>query len=642
MINYLETIKEKVIIAEYISRYVQLKHKGNGEYLGCCPFHEEKTPSFTVSSHKSFFHCFGCSAHGDVISFASQYQKISYKEAMQKLANEYHIISVKSRENSSDQQKYLNIYNQLAEYYHSTLLSFEGKSARFYLKKRGIDENLWQHYKLGLSCPESTQWLMKNFRLEDLLFCKILMQRNNYTFNPFQNRLIFPIKWHDNIIAFGGRSLEDGLKPKYLNSSDSLLFHKGKVLYGLYNNALSKVKESNNIKVENHDIRNHDIFFNNTQNNNVIVVEGYMDVLAMNNVGYKNVVSPLGTAMTIDQINILWQKFHKIVVCFDNDLAGQKAMYRIANLIWQHLTPDKSITFIVLNDGKDPDEIIQSKGESYLHNLFNKEKHIVDFIFDITIKEYDLNNIESRASLRGKLRQMTINHQDLNLEYQREFNKRLYYMSNHDNKSQIFNRYKPESSFYNKNKIAILQIPTIQKGEYCHHLIVMLKVITLGYGINQIEQVACLDIDNEDIAIVRDIIVNEINMKNNYDTEATTYCNDFYKRQQKKETDDLNQTPLNSIDMQILIDKVTKTFQEKSKVNTIKKLLNYIKDFSIQFDNSVGIIDRCILMHNLFSLQHQIKQIKEKLLLYPSAELEAKMLILKKHELQLQTSLSNL
>ncbi len=664
MHNYLELIKERVKVVEYIGRYVNLKHKSGGEYVGRCPFHEEKTASFTVSTNKSFFHCFGCSAHGDVVAFAAQHHRLSYKEAMQKLADEYGIAN-KSKTEDWKERKYAEIYKALSEHYHKALLSDQGKIARTYLEKRGMTESIWWQYKLGWAGTESKKWMLQNFEQKDLIFSKALIQKSDYIFNPFQNRLIFPIKWRDNIIAFGGRSLNDELKPKYLNSSDSILFQKGKILYGLYSDFVPSAKNISNSTEDN----NPESITKFNDSKLVVVVEGYMDVLAMANEGFKNVVAPLGTGMTIDQINLLWQKFQKIIFCFDNDLAGQNAMYRVANLVWKHLTPDKSIRFVQLVDGKDPDEVITSKGASHLVDALTNSQHIVDFLFDKMTAEYDLSTMEARASFRDRLRKMAIQHKDLNFEYQRELGKKLWSLTSaktdrekeykhskwpnedsNNNKidwqngdkhgescykqiSTYGRKYTTSRGEYNPNT-AIAAIPSVKKTPYSHHLVAMLKALMIRVPSEKLEEIASLDIDNEDLAIVRDIIINEA-ITNTQQMEP--------KLEQEEQEDGDGQMDTMAIDL--FLDKIPAHCHTDKQIEQVKKAVNYVKDFSLpelKADNVAGIIDRCVLLHNLFSLQHQIKQVSKRLLLCPDAELETKLLTLKKHELQLQMSISTL
>lgn len=355
--DFAETLRSTLRTSEVVSRKVALKKRGK-EYMGLCPFHQEKSPSFTVNDEKEFYHCFGCGAHGDIIKFTMETEGLNYVDAIVKLANEYHITIPYIQDNNSNaaedlankcQERYYNIMEAAAKYFQDLLINNRGRAevirAQSYLQQRHFSTQAIQEFRLGYapdSYSELSSYLQEQLQAtpEELNTLGLVSSSDNgRSYDKFRGRLMFPIfNKHHFVIAFGGRVLDDS-KPKYLNSPETPIFHKGSMVYN-YSLARKGMYDTNQ----------------------VVLVEGYIDATTLYSHGITNVVATLGTAVTVKQLQLLWHSVDTIIVCLDGDMAGQHAMQRVAELALPCLTPQKSIGFVVLPDGKDPDEFIAAEG----------------------------------------------------------------------------------------------------------------------------------------------------------------------------------------------------------------------------------------------------------------------------------------
>lgn len=412
MQNYTEQIKERVSISSIVSLKVALKTKGKGELLGLCPFHQEKTPSFTVSDQKGFYHCFGCGAHGDIFAFLMETEGDSYKEALEKLA----IIAgvrlpnswAESNQRNKQNDVLFSIFAKAAEFYKKHLYSSIGAIALNYLTKRGLHKNIIDQYGLGFA-PENSNALVElinaNFSKEDIQKSALFNSQGARQYDPLHGRIIFPI--HDNkgrVLAFGGRILSEG-QPKYLNSAENPLFEKGKLLYGLHlaKSTIYKQQEA-------------------------IVTEGYMDVISLANAGVYNSVAPLGTALKISQLELLWQIIPQPAICMDSDVAGKNASARIAHEALPYIAPDKTLKFIQLTKGKDPDEIIIKYGLSEFNKCIDSAIPLVQMLVEISLQNSDLKTPEGKIKFQQILNQLADKIQDAHLknEYKKYFKNAVY------------------------------------------------------------------------------------------------------------------------------------------------------------------------------------------------------------------------
>lgn len=413
--EFLQRLRDAVSVSEVVGKRVPLKRHGR-EWQACCPFHQEKSPSFTVNDAKGFYHCFGCGAHGDALKFLIEYERLSYPEAVEALARETGMEIPKptpDQEKRERQRRSLEeILEQACNWFCQQLQLAQGQSAREYLAKRGIPLEIQRYFRLGYAPDARTA--LKDFLLaqgateSQLLEAGLIIrpdQGNSY--DRFRGRVIFPITdSQGQVIAFGGRLLaKESKAAKYLNSPETALFHKGQVLYN-WRNARQESSESQPL----------------------VVVEGYMDVIALYQYGVPQAVAPLGTALTEEHLNKLWQAVDMPVLCFDGDAAGQKAMWRAAELALPLLQPGKSLKFCLLPGGEDPDDFLRHHGAEAFRKLLTGALPLSQVIVEQLRRQTGDQTPEQRAALEKQLEQWAarITHASLQQHFRRYFRQQLW------------------------------------------------------------------------------------------------------------------------------------------------------------------------------------------------------------------------
>ena len=373
---FIDDLLSKIDIIEVIGNAIQLKKHGNG-YKGLCPFHSENTPSFNVSNTKQFYHCFGCGASGDVIKFLREHDGLTFIEAIEKLAYMANVEMPKGNTNKRDSSKNLLDTNQLVNEQFSKNLSND-TNAKKYLSKRNINQNMIDNFSIGLSkdsWDSVTELLGKAKKIKEGLELGLLVKNKDKIYDRFRNRIMFPIRnTSGNIIAFGGRALSKDDNAKYINSPESGLFYKSYELYGLFESKqyINKVDQ-------------------------IIVVEGYTDVIALHQNGIKNAVAALGTAFTKFHINKLLRYSKNIVFCFDGDLAGQKAAWKALDNCLPEIRDGVNIGFSFIANGKDPDELCNENMSMFKNTIANNIA-LSEFMFDTVRKSLDLNKVEDKTA----------------------------------------------------------------------------------------------------------------------------------------------------------------------------------------------------------------------------------------------------
>jgi DNA primase len=368
--DFINDLPNRVDIVGLINKRVSLKKAGK-DYKACCPFHEEKTPSFTVVPTKQIYHCFGCGESGGVIDFIMKFDHLAFVEAIETVAGESGISVIydqTAKPVDSRFKRYNNLMAELSSFYQNQLKQSPAKKKVVdYAKKRGISGSIAKRFELGFAAPGWSN-LFDNYKsseesIQDLVVMGMLVSKkdkeNDY-YDRFRDRLMFPIhNTKGNVIGFGGRVLSSKDNPKYLNSPETPLFSKSKELYGLY-----QVKQAHK------------------DPSRILVVEGCMDVVALGQFGVDYAVASLGTATTPDHIKLLFRHTSNIVCCFDGDSAGKKAAWRALENALPHLQDGRSIHFMFLEDGEDPDSYIQTNGKDALEAEILKAKPLSDFLFD--------------------------------------------------------------------------------------------------------------------------------------------------------------------------------------------------------------------------------------------------------------------
>jgi len=376
--SFIEELLARSDIVELIERRIPLKRAGS-EFQACCPFHDEKTPSFTVSPKKQFYHCFGCGAHGSAINFLMQYEGLDFLDAIGEMA----LAAGLEVPTSGSQQPRpdTGLYDMLAacaKFYCEELKNHP--AAVEYLQGRGLSGEVILDFGIGYA-PSGWDAVIKKLatdakKLEQLKQAGMLSEGKSGSYDKFRDRIMFPI--HDRrgrVIAFGGRALSDD-GPKYLNSPETVLYHKTRELYGLY---LARRRSG--------------------RLDDIIVVEGYMDVVALAQFGFKNVVATSGTATTASQVEILFRAADTVVFCFDGDIAGRKAAWRALQATLPKLREGLQAKFLFLPDGEDPDSMVRKHGREVFAELIEKARPLSEFFFAHFTSEINLGSSDGRARL---------------------------------------------------------------------------------------------------------------------------------------------------------------------------------------------------------------------------------------------------
>ena len=427
--RFLNELRDRLTLSDVIGKRVRLTRAGR-EFKGCCPFHNEKTPSFTVNDDKQFYHCFGCGAHGDVINFVIQHDNLSFIDAIESLAAEAGMQvpqqSPQEVQKARQEKSLYSLMEDATKYFEDYLQSSEADVARRYLKERGMSEDLMRSFRIGFSPADRHKIIgvlkEKGYTEQQMLDAGLLRksQRDGSFYAFFRGRIMFPVMdMRGRIVAFGGRILPDHLRPpergdytpaKYMNSSDSSIFHKGRMLYG--------ESQARQAAVDGHSL---------------IVVEGYVDVMACVEGGFRGAVAPMGTALTDEQILKLWKMIpadSKVpVLCFDGDNAGRRAAFRACENILPLLQPDHSAKIAFLPDGQDPDSLIKGSGAQAFRKVMEGALPLVDFIWNYYTQGRSFKTPEERAGLTKIMDDMTarISNRTVQHYYKQVFRDKLYH-----------------------------------------------------------------------------------------------------------------------------------------------------------------------------------------------------------------------
>ncbi|ENO1791637.1 DNA primase [Vibrio alginolyticus] len=391
--SFIDDLLARLDIVDIIDARVKLKKKGKN-YGACCPFHNEKTPSFSVSQEKQFYHCFGCGAHGNAIDFLMEFDRLEFVEAIEELAS-YLGLDVPREQrsggngsfqsgpqaSSSEKRNLYDLMGSIAQFYRNQLKQPASKVAIEYLKDRGLSGEIVQKFGIGYVADE---WdlVRKNFgqnkENQDMLVTGGMLIENDKgnRYDRFRGRVMFPIRdRRGRVIGFGGRVLGDGT-PKYLNSPETPIFHKGKELYGLYE-VLQAYREPPQI----------------------LVVEGYMDVVALAQYGVDYSVASLGTSTTGDHLQVLFRQTSTVVCCYDGDRAGREAAWRAMENSLPYLTDGRQLKFMFLPDGEDPDSYIRQNGKQAFEQQVSNAMPLSEFMFSSLTQQVDMSTKEGMAKL---------------------------------------------------------------------------------------------------------------------------------------------------------------------------------------------------------------------------------------------------
>ena len=399
--EYLDEIKLRLKVSQIVGKTVQLKKKGK-EFIGLSPFKNEKSPSFTVNDEKEFYHCFSSGEHGNIFDFLMKTKSIGFGEAVRNLAAEagmqpYRFSNFDHKKDLRF-QTYKNILKEYSNYFHQQLFDSDNKEAAEYLFNRGLNKNTIEDFQLGYVPWKNNFYgeLLKKYSEEEINLTGLYYKndKSGKYIDRFNSRVIFPV---NNItgetIAFGGRIIREGKLAKYINSPETEFYKKGNMIFNL-----DKAKDSR------------------SETDEVLIVEGYMDVVSVYSSGIKNVIANSGTALTERQISLIWKFFSNPIICLDGDESGQKAALRIAEKLFPLINENNKIYFSVMPDGADPDDYIKQKGKDGLLTLLKEKEIIQSFIWNYNLSKINQNNPYEISKFEKEIKSLSYSIQDETLK----------------------------------------------------------------------------------------------------------------------------------------------------------------------------------------------------------------------------------
>lgn len=420
--SFLENLKDRIPISEVIGKRVawdkRKTNAGRGDWWACCPFHGEKTPSFHCEDRKGRYYCFGCNASGDHFRFLTELDGLSFHEAVQQVADMAGVAmpapDPRAAERERERASLTDVMEMAAGFYQQALQEPEGAKARAYLRDRGLSGRTIEAFRLGYApdggSPLKAHLAAKDVEKLQIEACGLVVHGPDIavSYDRFRDRIMFPIlSARERVIAFGGRALSSDIPAKYINSNETELFHKGRVLFN-FSRARRAAQPAGGTA-------------------SVIVVEGYMDVIGLFQAGIENVVAPLGTALTEDQMSLLWRMAPEPVLCFDGDEAGRRAAYRAADLALGGLKPGRSLRFAMLPGGKDPDDLVREGGREAFDSAIARAQPLADLLWMRETEGGVFDTPEKRAALEAAFSRITggIADDSVRRHYAQEMRERL-------------------------------------------------------------------------------------------------------------------------------------------------------------------------------------------------------------------------
>ena len=412
--QFLEELRARLPVSEVVGKRVKLKRAGK-EYKGLSPFKQEKTPSFTVNDQKGFYHCFASGKHGNIFDFIMETEGLGFIEAVEVAASQAGMpLPAVTPDAARHEQRRKTLYDVMdlaAKFYADTLAARTGAKARGYLADRAITPATQLQFRLGYAPPE--RFALKEHlgglgvSVDDMIEARLLSAGEDIPvpYDRFRDRVMFPITDARNrVIAFGGRAMEKDAPAKYLNSADGVLFHKGD---NLYNIATARQAAHEGAQL--------------------IVAEGYVDVIALVTTGFPGAIAPLGTALTENQLALLWKMADEPILCFDGDGAGQRAALRAADLALPHLKPGKSLRFALMPEGQDPDDLARTGGRAAIDEVLSAARPLAEVLWSREIEGGSFATPERRAALEARIRELTngIRDEVVQRYYRQDFSERL-------------------------------------------------------------------------------------------------------------------------------------------------------------------------------------------------------------------------
>jgi len=499
--EYLDEIKLRLKVSQVVGKTVQLKKRGK-EFIGLSPFKNEKSPSFTVNDEKEFYHCFSSGEHGNIFDFLMKTKSIGFGEAVRSLAAEAGMqpyrFSNFDKKKDIRFQTYKNIFKEYSNNFKQELFNKENKEALDYLIKRGLNKNTIEEFKLGYVPWRNNFYenLLKNYSAEEISLTGLYYKsdKTGKYVDRFNSRILFPV---NNItgdtIAFGGRIFKENKFAKYINSPETEFYKKGNMIFNL-----DKAK----------DLR--------SKTDEVLIVEGYMDVVSVYSAGIKNVISNSGTALTERQISLIWKFFSSPIICLDGDESGKNAAYRIAEKLFSFINEKNKIYFSIMPDGKDPDDFIKERGKDNLINLLKEKEIIQSFIWNFHLQKIDKNNPYEVSKFEKDIKKLsyTIKDEIIKKYVLEDFLEKINKLTPIQNskESYKFNNFKRRKNYrvLKETKILHQRNKTLSKIQILEISILFLVLNYINITSKKLEELSKIIFETKDYEDLKNIIIKYI------------------------------------------------------------------------------------------------------------------------------------
>ena len=510
--EYLDEIKLRLKVSQVVGKTVQLKKRGK-EFIGLSPFKNEKTPSFTVNDEKEFYHCFSTGEHGNIFDFLMKTKSVGFGEAVKTLAAEAGMqpyrFSNFDKKKDLRFQNYKNIYKDYADYFHKQLFVSNNREALDYLHKRGFKKEIMEEFQLGYVPWKNDLYnkLSKKYSEEEISFTGLYYKsdKTGEFIDRFNSRIIFPV---NNItgdtIAFGGRVIRDGKLAKYINSPETEFYKKGNIIFNL--------DKAKNLRSE---------------TDNVLIVEGYMDVVSVYASGIKNVIANSGTAFTENQINLVWKFFSNPVICLDGDESGQRAAIRIAEKLFSLINESNKIYFTIIPDSKDPDDYIKENGKDGFLRLINQKQIIQSFIWNYQLEKINLNNPYEISKFEKDIKKLALSIRDETLkkyileDFLEKLRKLTPNQTLHKNDKYFPFSKKKDYKILKETKILHQKNENLSKIQIIEYSILYIILNFFEIASEKLEELSNIELLDEKNENLKGIILNSITEDDNKDVINT-------------------------------------------------------------------------------------------------------------------------
>jgi DNA primase len=576
--EYLEEIKLRLKVSQVVGKSIQLKKRGK-EFVGLSPFKNEKSPSFTVNDEKEFYHCFSSGEHGNIFDFLMKTKSIGFGEAVRSLAAEAGMqpyrFSNFDKEKDLRFQTYKNIYEDYSDFFHKELFNLKNKEALDYLNQRGLSNEIIKEFKLGYVPWKNNFYdeILKKYSEKNISLTGLYYKhdKSGKYIDRFNSRVIFPINdIAGNAVAFGGRIIKESKLAKYINSPETEFYKKGSMIFNL-----DKAKDCR------------------SETKEVIIVEGYMDVVSLYSSGVKNVIANSGTALTERQIDVIWKFFSSPVICLDGDISGQNAALRIAEKLFPLINEDNKIYFSIMPEGHDPDDFIKQNGKEIFLS-FLKEKQIVQtYIWNHHISKIDRNNPFEISKFEKEIKKLcyTIKDETLKKYVLEDFLEKIKKLTPIQNAKKTFKRFekynkKQDYQILNETKNLHQKKNHFSKIQIKEFSILFLMLNYLDVSLKKIEELAELVFLSEKNENLKKLIISLLLEGNDKDTIKLKISEKFEKLIKEIKENSSIHIIAKAKNEEDIFDLFTELLNELKELNNLRKIESLEKELINNLDEN--------------------------------------------------------